>query len=131
MGDYQERNGTDICAYGRAVAQGSFFVLLLMVLGGFAGASVGDCLAWAAACIITHQMIAPGVLGFFTLACIGLVAMLAIIGGVCWAWTEWRKKVQANRDASGYELPESAAKVWYRSFKEKTCVRVEFVDPDA
>lgn len=120
---------TDICQYGRDVMKGMFVVSIVTLLGCIYAGGIGDIGAW---------LIAGMINGFVTLGpygqIVGMVTItVAVIGsviGVAFKLAELRDRrrdlKRAIEQSDGYVEPEPTIyQEWYRSFKEKTCFRLQ------
>lgn len=105
----------DICAYVRAV----IFTIILLVfvatmIGGFIALTVGDSLAWIAACISLGTFVDIGIGPSIVVA---IITLIAILSG-CYYFDEWRKR-------RTYADP-GAVKLAYLSWKDKYCAKITF-----
>lgn len=105
----------DICAYVRAVML--TIVLLAFItttVGGFIALTVGDTIAWIAACISLGAFvefgIGPGIILVLT------ILITCLVG--CYQFDEWRKR-------RSYADP-GAVKLAYMSWKDKYCAKITF-----
>jgi hypothetical protein len=101
---------TDICTYWRAVVMGFFLWCLCMAGGGFIGMILGDTAAWVAPVIHVGHYIEMG---------IGPVALVTISG----FFTVF-VLIRVTRKASNVIGTSAVIGEAYKSWKEKTCVRV-------
>ena len=116
----------DLCTYSKFVAVGIAHWLMVLftcvvVLGVIPSPTVG----WIAAMCTMHQWIAPeftAVLAPSLICCVGLAC--AVFAGVPALYTLIRDRVQSNNE--NVDQPVNGWLYWYRSFKNKTCVKIKF-----
>ena len=116
----------DLCTYGKAVAVGIVRCLLLtFVLVVFAGLLPAPMIGWLVAMGAMQQWIQPDGPAMLLPYIIGCFAFaIAVMTGPPVLY----KAVQnlLPRVNTQVERPPNAWVLWYRSFKEKTCVLVRF-----
>ena len=117
---------TDLCSYLRAFLKGLFVIVMITGVGGiFIGGLLGSFLAWLAF-ITVNGFIGPSEVAFAGGLLLGmallLIATLATVemGGM-------RRVKYAVRSAVDFLTPErkdTFLQLAYRSFKDKTCVKL-------
>lgn len=124
---------TDICTYWRAVAMGSAFATFLAALAAVLLWSIGDFIGYVAAVIAMGYFfeIGIGIIGATLLAVLLLTALGIFIDMKFCAWKDLRRQKAWEariRMDEGLEEPpkDSFLREAYRSWKEKTCVKVKF-----
>lgn len=129
MSDHSSACDTDICTYGRNVMKGMLVVFLITLFSCLFAAGVGDFLAWLVAGI-NYSFVELGAPGFIALALTSIIAMMCAFGWTCLKAGEMRdarrQRLRDLQNADDYVEPElSVYTQWYRSFKEKTCFRLQ------
>jgi hypothetical protein len=112
----------DICSYVRAVLRGVCFVVFLSAIGGvLIGMIYGNLLAWAIASWQYHMLIhmdPPAVAGVAVTSALALAGIFATIAS-------WVTRKLRSRDRHVSKKPTFIGEA-YRSFKEKSCVPIQF-----
>lgn len=132
---YQHKtHNIDMCSYGRAMLRGMFIVLLITFVCCLVSAACGSTLGWVAAMIAMRQYIAPEQVATIVPIFLAVCVAFAIWCGMEYSLTtylRYRRDQRRNKwEEATIENPEvdSAFRVWYRSFKDKTCVQLTFVN---
>lgn len=119
-------NTTNICEYSRAVVKGVVAMLVILAVCFGALYWVADTLAWWAAVITTHVF--PPAVGPVILTT--AVSVFCLIEGVSWSFTkiaDWLDDRRAKKHQQAYlepRKPDSFVEKAWRSWMDKTCVRV-------
>lgn len=127
LDSYTVRNGgADICSYTRAVLAGIVGVLFIIAVLGVCAAIVGDTLAFIAAWFVSTGHVEIGLGAFIGLALASLLAAIVALGFVKLFIDEALYAVaRRKRDREEAGVEPSTLTQMYRSWKEKTCVKIE------
>lgn len=124
---YTVRNGgADICSYTRAVLAGIVAVLFITVVLGICAWIVGDTLAFIAAWFVSTGQLEMGLGAFIGLALGAFAVAFVVVGTMKLCIEEALCSVAArrrSREKAGVQ-PSTLTQM-YRSWKEKTCVKIE------
>lgn len=120
QGNYTGRQ-TNICNYVVAVAVGVGACLIWAFFGALIlGFPAGSTLGWLAAMVGTHGWISPE---SSALALPVFVLFIACLMAMAWAVDRYKQyKIDRCFHTSGQD--PTLLDLWYRSFKDKTCVRL-------
>lgn len=124
---YEYDTDTDLCTYIRHVMRGIFVALLVTAAGGLCiSAPMGSLLAWIAY-VITHGMTEMDPVAFAGAALIGGITILTGLF-VLFNTDAGEEVISKVKGAVKITIPkpkeDSFLVLAYRSFKDKTCVRL-------
>lgn len=116
---------TNICEYSRAVMKGIAGLLLLTAAAFGLLYWVADTIAWWIAMLVTGVFIEEP--GPIVLTGVTIIGTVSVVGGYLLTRLQWwLEDRRRNKSNNGYtqQKPDSFVKKAWRSWKDKTCVRV-------
>lgn len=117
----------NLCLYIQRLCVGFMLLALISMVGGAAAWMVLDFTIWTLVSIQVGELLpmGPAALAFT----ISIIACTVIFGvaAICIWYGRRPSKPHGHYDDTGKWVPPqpSLVEAWYRSFKEKTCIRIE------
>lgn len=128
--DIAEAYNPDRCTYVRKVLKGLFFLVFMAVIASLAVAAIGNTVWWWISMILAGGYINPSSPVPISITGAGsIILAVALIMVGADKIKEARREAQYRRwRESGEEQPEGFLAMAWKSFKEKTCARIEVAD---
>lgn len=116
----------DICTYSRHVVGALFSILVISFFGVMGTAIIGTLLAHVILGIIFS--IIMGTFFFTDIGVIGLfiITIVSLVAGTMYSLSWLRDRARESDESNN---PDGFIKHAYRSWKEKYCLKINFVDP--